>query len=244
MIWLAFLLSQAPPDAALEKQGEAIFARTCAVAYCHGPAGGPGRAPKLAGRPLDRSNVRQAVVSGIRGTAMPGFLSTLGEDGINAVLAYVARISNPSAAAATPAQPAPARRPPEAEAGRALFFDAARLPSCGACHSLEGWGAAIGPDLTRSPVLDADSLAKLRQTRVRTAYLSGEDPFPALPHAMADGSVTVYDLSSPLPVLRTFLPSEVTITGESSWPHESATRKYSKLELESILKYLRWLSGR
>ena len=233
MIWLALLLSQAAPDAALEKKGAEIFARTCAVAYCHGPAGGEGRAPKLAGRVLDPSAVRQTVANGIRGTAMPGFRSTLGDDGINAVLAYIQRISILAPAGMASAQPAAGKRPPEAEAGRALFFDAARLPSCGACHSLDGWGVAIGPDLTKSPISGAPLL---------TAHPSGEEPFPALLHGKADDSITVYDLSSPLPVLRSFLPSEVTLTEGAAWSHEAVTRKYSKQELESISKFLRWLA--
>jgi len=37
----------------------------------------------------------------------------------------------------------------EAEAGRSLFFDSAAIDSCRVCHTFEGRGGKVGPDLTQ-----------------------------------------------------------------------------------------------
>jgi len=241
MIWLALLMSQAPPDAALVKRGADIFAKTCAVAYCHGPEGGPGRAPRLAGRVFEPQALRQVVTNGVRNTSMPAFRTTLGEEGVNAVLAYLMSIGTPGSLGVPLSKPSKSR-PESVEAGRGLFFDATRLPSCGTCHLLDGWGDSIGPDLVKARVADGASLARVHQTRVETAHPAGEEPFPAPLHGKSDDSVTVYDLSSPLPVLRSFRPSEVTLKTGSAWSHETATKSYTRQELESIWKYLQWLA--
>jgi hypothetical protein len=56
--------------------------------------------------------------------------------------------------------------------------------------------------------------------------------------------IRVYDLSSRLPVLRTFAPAEVVLTPGSSWTHTAAASLYTDAELEAISRYLRWSAGR
>ena len=53
----------------------------------------------------------------------------------------------------------------------------------------------------------------------------------------------VYDLTAPLPVLRTFAAAQIALEPGSSWRHEQAARIYTSAELETIALYLRWLAG-
>ena len=133
--------------------------------------------------------------------------------------------------------------PPGIQRGRELFFDAARIASCGSCHELDGWGVAVGPDLMATSLKDAAALRAVRQARVKTARPKAERPFPALPVEQAKGEVSVYDLTGPLPVLRVFPAVEVTLADGATWSHAAATRIYPDSELASILAYLRWLTA-
>ena len=45
----------APNQRDVVKRGEQVFAASCATAYCHGAKGGPGGAPRLAGRGFDHA---------------------------------------------------------------------------------------------------------------------------------------------------------------------------------------------
>jgi hypothetical protein len=55
--------------------------------------------------------------------------------------------------------------------------------------------------------------------------------------------VRVYDLTAPLPVLRSFAAAQITLESGSSWRHEQAARIYTSRELETIGLYLRWRGG-
>jgi hypothetical protein len=124
----------------------------------------------------------------------------------------------------------------EAWQGRALFFDTARVSSCGSCHELDGWGTAAGPDIAR-----ATDLRAIATRRVVTVRPAGEAQFPALVVERSETRVRVYDLSAALPVLHSFAPGRVAIEPSSSWRHEQATRAYTAREMELIAAYL---SGR
>lgn len=79
-------------DAAV--RGQLVFAANCAL--CHGPGGGGGMGAVLAGSPraANVANVRDAVTFG-RG-AMPGFVGTLSEDELEAVISYVTETLAPA----------------------------------------------------------------------------------------------------------------------------------------------------
>ena len=244
MIWMALLLAQAPADPAAVRGAE-VFAKSCAVIYCHGPKGAAGRAPQLAGREFDRFTLLLTVSNGIPRTSMPAFNKLLKLEEIDAVVSYIMSLSAP-APAPSPAMVATAKRPPPPgiQRGRELFFDAARIASCGSCHELDGWGMAVGPDLMAASLKDTAALRAVRQTRVKTARPKAEPPFPALPVEQAKEEVSVYDLTGPLPVLRVFPAAEVTLADGATWSHAAATRIYPDSELASILAYLRWLTAR
>ena len=74
----------APTDDAQLVRGQQVFSANCA--RCHGPAGGGGAGPKLAGEQIDLDVVR----NGRRG--MPAFGSKLDDVELDAVAAYVGRV--------------------------------------------------------------------------------------------------------------------------------------------------------
>jgi mono/diheme cytochrome c family protein len=245
------LLLLAPLALALHAQGDAelgarVFRQTCSVGYCHGSGGGAGRAPVLAGRGLAQSYLAQTVADGIPNTGMPGFKSRLSPAEYNAVMAYLLKINGPAApgpifepvkdAASAPSMPPAARR------GKDLFFDPVRGTRCGTCHTAESWGQAVGPILaTPSPSLAAMRNGKGGQ--VQTARAGGES-FPAVLVESRSGLTRVFDLTTPLPVLRTFPAREIRFSGNSAWKHADFVNSYSDADLQAIGDYLKWLAER
>jgi mono/diheme cytochrome c family protein len=219
------------------ERGAQLYRANCAVPYCHGAEGAAGRAPKLIGHTHSINSMFKMIVWGIPGTGMPEFTTRLKTGEIADIVAYVMTMRG---APSQPAPPPPSRSSaPEASPGRALFFDAARAGACGTCHELDGWGVPVGPDLAASRPERLADLRGVPGSRVRTARPAGEAEFPALVVERTDTRVRVYDLTSPLPVLRTFTPPQVTISPNTSWQHAQSTRQYSDPELEAIGRYLR-----
>ena len=213
------------------EHGAAIYRSTCAVAYCHGSEGKPGRAPGFIGRKLEPAAVGMTVTFGIPSTSMPAFVSALKEADIEAVVAYVVSLGSTSSVAANPA--VPAKLPPEIERGRVLFFDPGRMGSCGCCHEVAGRGAPVSLALQdlRTARLD---LRSVQTPAVVTAHPVGEEPFPAVVAEKSAVRVRVYDLSSRLPVLRSFAPSDITVAEGAQWQHKTATDLYNREELDAV----------
>jgi mono/diheme cytochrome c family protein len=247
VLWLALLLLQAPVAPGEAAAGAQIFAKSCAIGYCHGSGGAAGRAPRIQGRSFTADYLLKVTREGIPGTAMPAWQGRLTDAEIRAVVAYMLSISTGQAAAApaTGASAAPrVEIPPVARAGRALFFDAVRGTRCGTCHAVEEWGVPVGPNLAASPPQSVAAIRDAPAPEVRTARLAGGEEFAALPVEEKDGWMKLYDLTVPPPVLRTVHASEVTLSGGSTWKHDAAVSFYSDQELETILVYLRWLGTR
>jgi mono/diheme cytochrome c family protein len=218
-------------------RGASVFQMNCSVAYCHGPNGTAGRAPALAGKKYAPERLAEIIRAGFPDKGMPGFGKELSEARIQNLVAYVMSLSGPAA----PAGPMQPRRdlPAPAKAGRAVFFDATRLGSCGRCHAADAWGVTIGPDVTKSPPAEVAALRAVAARSVRTAAPPGEAPFPAVV-VKTSPAMTLYDLSSALPVLRTFAAADVPLSA-AAWNHADVLRGYTDAELESILTFLRAL---
>lgn len=217
MIWVALLLTQGTAESG--GRGAEIFAKSCAVAFCHGSPGAMGPAPQLAGRTFARDYLERVTRQGMPQTSMPGFQNQLKPDELQAVIAYVLSL-NTVPVLSPGGGPAAAKPPPPSEEvrrGKELFFDLGRQASCGVCHLVEQWGVAIGPDPRASPPADIAALRAVEKGRVRTARPAGQPPFPALLVGQSSEQVRVYDLSAAPPVLRSFLPSQVTLADGSSW---------------------------
>jgi len=231
------------------QRGAEVFRKSCAQGYCHGTAGAQGRAPKLTGRSFDQPAVARIIYDGVPNTGMPGFKNQLAAEPLEAVVAYVVKISGGSyVPGASAASFTPAAAMPAAEArGKALFFDAVRgVYRCGTCHSLEGIGTAVGPNLATSNAPDSITVAAIRRGRgagIRLAAVAGEPPFPALVMEQTAGSFRLFDLSALPPVLRTIPKGDVTLSGNAVWSHSDSVRNYSDGELVAINAYLRWLAA-
>jgi mono/diheme cytochrome c family protein len=234
--------AQSLPD--LLKNGERVFSQSCATGYCHGAKGAPAGAPRLVARGFDQAYINNTVLRGLPGTAMPAFGSSLSRADLAAVVAYVATlngIANPSinlgpgAGAAGPAEPPLS---PEAEHGRALFFDAVRgFARCSTCHEVNGIGISVTTPITRIPN-DAAALRALATPDIRTATVDGE-AMPALIVSQGKTRALFYDLTSAPPVLRTVEPATLRVAEGSTWRHSAVIGTYNDSELTSILTYLR-----
>ena len=170
------LQPQIPGDRGQTQEGAALFALNCASTYCHGEGGKGGGAPGLRDRSLAPEDLRHLILAGIPGTAMPSFGSRFSSSETDDLVAYLVSLSSRQSGV-NDAVPSPSSRQPprestlavpeaesnsttgrvgsggalvgEADAGRSLFFDSAAIDSCRVCHTFEGRGGKVGPDLTQ-----------------------------------------------------------------------------------------------
>jgi mono/diheme cytochrome c family protein len=221
-------------------RGVTVFNQSCATGYCHGVKGTSGGAPRLAARGFDAAYITQVVRAGIQGTAMPAFGTTLSRADMTAVVAYVGSLNGIAPTAGLiPERGMPRRNlPPEAQKGRALFYDAIRgFGRCSACHQVDGTGIAVADPIAKVPE-NVAALRALASPHIVTATAEGST-FPALVLSKGAVQVKLYDLTMQPPVLRTFAASDVRIAERSNWSHATAMAAYKDAELESILAYLR-----
>ncbi len=244
MIGLALLLlAPAGPTADLAR-GAQVFAESCAVGYCHGKEGAANRGPRLRDRNFDAAYVMRVTRDGIAGTAMPGWKTRLPATDLDAVVAYVLSLSGGGEVPGL-SRPAtsesPAAKPIATHPGKLLFFDATRIQRCGTCHELDGRGVAVGPDLAKLGARSASDWLKAMRSpttrSVESVALKNGARFPG--RAASEGKQDrFYDLSGPLPVLRTIPPGQNAVITPGNWRHESVVSKYTEAELKEIAAFL------
>ena len=196
------------------QEGRALYREYCSIPYCHGPDGGEGRAPALAGRPWRANDLRRIVDEGIPDTSMPAFGSRLSPEELGAIVDFVRSISIDDTSSASGAPAAGSGRSPwDFDAGRALFHER----RCSRCHRF-GRSDLAGPDLNvasrkrpfeilRDVVEpEAEIGGEKRYLRVETS--SGES-FPAIGEDETEAIVRVHDLSSSPPALRRLRRDEI-----------------------------------
>ena len=224
------------------KQGEQVFAKSCATGYCHGVKGGPGGAPRLVGRHFDQTYISNVVERGVPDTGMPSFATRLSRPDLMAVIAYVATlngIANPNIGGAGPAatvSSGPALSG-EASRGARLFTEAVRgFGRCSTCHEVGNIGISVAAPIAKIPASPA-ALKALATPNVKTATIDGES-MPVL--LLSDGkqSTVFYDLTSAPPVQRDAEPGSVKLRDGSNWRHSSVIGAYEDPELAAILAYL------
>ena len=232
--------SQAQNLADVLRQGEQVFAKSCAAGYCHGVRGNAGGAPRLAGRGFDQSYISNVVTRGVPGTAMAPFETTLARPDFVAVVAYVATLNGNSApnisdfgtATAAPALTGEAAR------GAALFREAVRgFGRCSTCHEVGRFGIPVAAPIAAVPA-SAAALKALATPNVKSAAMDGES-MPALVLSEGKQGTVFYDLTSAPPVQRNAAPGSVRLANGSSWRHSSVIGAYNDSELAAILAYLR-----
>jgi len=224
------------------KQGEAVFASSCATGYCHGLRGTSSGAPRLVGRGFDQAYIAGVVTRGVPGTSMTSFAGRLSRPDLAAVVAYVATlngIANPNIAGGGPAAASPGSAlTGEADRGAHLFREAVRgFGRCATCHEIGGFGISVAAPIAKVPASAAE-LRALVTPNVKTGAMGGES-MPVLVLSEGKQNTVFYDLTSAPPVQQNAEPGSVKFTDGSNWRHSSVVGAYTDSELDSILTYLR-----
>lgn len=262
-------------DAAQIETGRRLFAGACSNSYCHGTAGTGGGGPKLQQRNFTAVRLTQVISEGVRGTGMPAFKSTYKADEIAALVAYVLSLSPDNAAAvvdphlsgATPnvATETVASTAPEAamtaadkeflkgsdaQMGRALFFDTTVLNSCRVCHTFNGRGGKVGPDLSG---IASQSAAAIYQSIINPGA-SVAEKYQTISVTTRTGlrvtgvrrdenaeMIRVYDTSVSPPVSRAILKADIVQTETQSGSAMPAgyEQKYTRQQLLAVVAWLK-----
>lgn len=248
-------------------EGARLFATNCGNAYCHGTGGLGGGGPRLRDKGLESGYVFKSISNGIPGTSMPGFKSELSEEQIWKLVAFTVSDTKTSAIVPGPPDPMPAAPSPtapvkaagpiasvplagNAQAGKALFFDSSQPKSCHACHSFNGEGTPIGPDLSaaasRSPrdlflsIILAREPKDSQYAAITVALRNGEKIVGVKKEEDAE-SLRVYDTTELPAVLRTVQKTDVAkveYANESVMPKDYASA-YTMKQLLDLVAFLR-----
>ena len=133
----------------------------------------------------------------------------------------------------------------QVERGRQLFARVTKGTACASCHSMEGVGTAVGPDLKKlAGVIGPRGLATTIQMTmtcyVQEVTLKSGRTFPGMEKSKANGVVEMWDLSKFPANLVTVKESEiVSQKTNSTWGHPPTTAGYTDQELADIIGYLK-----
>jgi putative heme-binding domain-containing protein len=138
----------------------------------------------------------------------------------------------------------------DAQAGQAIFFDSANEKSCRACHTIQGRGGKLGPDLSNLGNKTARQLFQLvviPHTNVAANFAtlalttkSGER-IVGIKREEDDEAIKIYDTSTLPPVSRTFQKSDIAKTEQTSasiMPNDYASR-YTLKQLLDLIAFLK-----
>jgi len=132
------------------------------------------------------------------------------------------------------------------ERGRQIFLHSKKGVTCATCHSLEGQGVAVGPDITKlaSVVGPRGLVTTIHMTA--TAYvqeykLPNGRTFPGIEKAKTAETWDIYDLSKIPAVLVRLKPSDpVTVKTSSDWCHPPTATPYTSEEMADLVAYLKF----
>ena len=252
-------------DPRIIAEGAKLFAPSCGNAYCHGTGGVGGGAPRLRGKDLEAAYVFKSISNGIPGTPMPSFKSELSDEQIWKLVAFIVSDAKSSATADPPLSlPAASSSAPvnsaepiassslvgSSQAGKALFFDSSQPKSCHACHSFNGEGTPIGPDLSaaasRSPrdlllsIILPSGLKGAQYATITVALRNGEKVVGVKKEEDAE-SLRIYDTTELPAVLRTVQKADVAkveYANESVMPKDYASA-YTMKQLLDLVTFLK-----
>lgn len=239
--------------------GSAMFAKNCAVGYCHGSEGRSARGPALRDRTWEPRELYRITADGLPGTSMPGWKGILSDRDVWAIAAYVLSLSSePPAGAGAVVELGTAQAPSagatlsaEALRGKDLFFDLTRERRCGVCHQLDGMGTAIGPNLALAARGKSreDLMRAIANPQAEVAYgfeqawleLRSGERIEGVLAEETESKVRIFDAAAVPPPLRTVLKSDIREQGtheRSSMP-DDLDQVYVAEEIASIVTYLR-----
>ena len=131
--------------------------------------------------------------------------------------------------------------------GRDLFLHSSKGLACATCHSLEGKGTAVGPDLRRlASVVGPRGLLMTIQMSM-TAYvqqieLKNGRSFPGIQKEKDGDMLTIFDLSQTPAVERKVKSGDVaSMKPNTKWMHPPASANYSDPELADLIAYLKFV---
>jgi len=130
--------------------------------------------------------------------------------------------------------------------GHHFFLKSPKGLPCATCHSIEGEGQAVGPNLTRlASVVGPRGLMRTIEM-TRTVYVQQIETadgrtFPGIQTKIAGNMVLVWDLSMTPPVLLNLnLGDIVSMTENKAWRHPPASAGYTPQELADIIGFLKY----
>lgn len=136
----------------------------------------------------------------------------------------------------------------QVDRGRQLFLKSSKGLPCATCHSLEGAGTAIGPDLTRlASVIGPRGLVTTIQMTM-TAYVQeirtpNGRSFPGI-QKQKDGEIfEIYDLTKvPATLLKLRSAEIASMKPNTRWTHPPTAAGYTDAELADIIGYLKFVA--
>jgi putative heme-binding domain-containing protein len=228
-----------------------------------------GGAPTLRGKGLEAAYLFKTISNGLSGTPMRPFKSELSEEKIWQLVAYIMSpvgggeapaASGPTAAESaksgaagdgSPATPADSSTMTgDSSAGKQLFFDTSQSKSCQSCHTFQGMGASIGPDLSKLGGRSARELflaivlpgdARDQRYRTLTVTLKDGEKIIGVKKDEDSDSLRIYDVTELPAVLRTVQKGQIAVSEISSaspMPKEYA-RIYTLKQLLDLVAFLK-----
>lgn len=244
-------------NAELISRGNDLFARSCAVGYCHGSEGRASRGPQLRDRAWDPRRVHAITRDGVPGTSMPSWSAILPDPDIWAVTAYImslssAKLDDKAAVIELGATTQPPQvRSAEAQKGHDLFFDLTNQKRCAVCHQLGSNGVAVGPDLAASAqrksagellrdIVEPGASVAQGYEEIAVATNNAER-VAGVKKEETKEYVKLYDTSSIPPPLRTIYREQIHAinTAERSSMPSDYGKLYSPEDLKAIAAYLK-----
>jgi putative heme-binding domain-containing protein len=245
-------------DAVFIASGSELFAKNCAVGYCHGSEGRAGRGPRLRDKVWNADKLFGVVHDGMPNTTMPPWKDILPEREIWSIVAYVISIGAVDSDAAAgkvqlSASGSSDLLTDEARKGRELFFDLMNEKRCSLCHRAGSKGEAIGPHLAtvrdepasqiKRDIIEPQAAIAEGFEQVTIDTNRGER-IVGLKQQETEEFVRLYDTASIPAPLRTIYKDEIKSRGSERRSAMPAGYRsvYSDEELSAIIAYLK--SGR
>lgn len=236
-IWVASprAIAQESTAGVSQANGVALFRLHCSSGYCHGEGGKGGGAPELRGRHFDVLTLADTVMKGVPGTAMPAFAGQFSASEVAALVGYIRSldgepgvsteaISTISKGVVSNEESRERVLSSTAEMGRQLFFDANSVSSCRTCHTFQGRGGKVGPDLSHLDVHEDDS--------IRRSIL---EPSAGVVPGFERLEIVTRDGSRFIGVKRDEDPSRLRFFDTSTMPPVSRSLLKSEIETRSVL---------
>jgi len=134
----------------------------------------------------------------------------------------------------------------QADRGRLLFEKSPKGLPCATCHSLEGLGTEVGPDLRRlaAIVSPRDLLRTIDMQRtvfVQEVRTTDGRAFPGIQEQIRGDTMDIWDLSLTPPLLRSIKTSAIASMKENvTWGHPPASADYKPQELADIIGFVKY----